>query len=87
MTSFRNSIPWLANRSSTNPGKGAFFATDLHAILQNRGHPATHRHGSNDGGLRQYDGARSKRPWLRLPRSRGLRAVLTSRNFRIWDLR
>ena len=36
-TSFPNSTRRQASRWWTSPGKGAFFATDLHAILQNRG--------------------------------------------------
>ena len=39
------------------PGKGAFFATDLHAILQNRGHHAAGRHRRHHRGLRQHHGA------------------------------
>ena len=58
------------------PGKGAFFATDLHAILQNRGIKNLIVTGRDDRGLREYDGARSQRPGLRLPRPLGLRGIL-----------
>ena len=61
------------------PGKGAFHATDLHAILQHRGRQAARRHRRHDRGLRQHHGARGQRPRLRLPRARRLRRVLLSR--------
>jgi biuret amidohydrolase len=57
------------------PGKGAFHATDLHAILQHRDVKQLVVTGV-DRGLRQHHGARGQRPWLRLPRARRLLRLL-----------
>ncbi len=58
------------------PGKGAFFATDLHGDPAASRHPPTRRHRRHHRGLRQHHGARSERPRLRLPRARGLRRLV-----------
>ena len=51
------------------PGKGAFYATDLQSILANRRHRNTDRLRRDDGSMRAYDGARSERSRLSLPRA------------------
>ena len=58
------------------PGKGAFFATDLHAILQNRGIENLIVVRRDDRGVRAHDGARGERPRLPLPRAGRLLRLL-----------
>ena len=47
------------------PGKGAFFATDLRAILQQPRHRESDRRRRDHRGLRPHDRARGQRPRLR----------------------
>ncbi len=46
------------------PGKGAFFATDLHTIPAEPRHRAAGGHRRDHRGLRQHHGARGQRPRL-----------------------
>ena len=75
-TSFPSCIRAPGEPVIDKPGKGAFYATDLHAILQHRGIKQLVVHRRHHRGLRQHHGARGQRPRLRLPRARGLRRLL-----------
>ena len=66
------------------PGKGAFFATDLHAILQQPRHREPDRLRRDHRGLRPHDGARGQRPRLPLHRRRRLLRLVLSRSFTRW---
>ena len=83
-TSFPNSIPRAGEPVIDKPGKGAFFATDLHAILQNRGIQPARRDRRHHRGLRQHHGPRGQRPRLRLPRRLPTAAARTSPSSTRW---
>ena len=61
------------------PGKGAFYATDLHALLAQPRHRHADRVRRHDRGLRAHDGARGERPRLPLHRAGRLLRVVLSR--------
>ena len=60
------------------PGKGAFYATDLDAILQQPRHHAADGLRRHHRGVRPHHRPRGQRPRLRLPGARGLRRPRTS---------
>ena len=64
------------------PGKGAFYATDLHDGAARPRHHASARHRRDDRGLRADDDARGQRPRLRVPAGRGRHRTATSRSSR-----
>jgi nicotinamidase-related amidase len=61
------------------PGKGAFYATDLEAMLRGRGINQLLVCGVTTENLRQHHRARGQRPRLRLPRAGGLHRLLLPR--------
>ena len=61
------------------PGKGAFYATDLHAILAQPRHREPDRRRRDDRGLRAHDRARGERSRLPLHRRRRLLRLVLPR--------
>ena len=62
------------------PGKGAFYATELQAVLETAGHHPPDRHRRDHRGLRAHHRPGGQRPRVRRARALRLRRAPTSRS-------